>query len=85
MKKATFEKAGGFPSVPIGEDLFLLRQLIKHQNARVIMAKGAAVTSGRRWKTLGPLKTTWMNQLMLVGMALGISLKTLARLYRKPG
>ena len=49
------------------------------------MAKSAATTSGRRWKTLGPLKTTWMNQLMLAGIVLGIPLKTLARLYRWSG
>ncbi len=85
MKKATFEKAGGFPAVPIGEDLFLVRQLVKRQNARVTMTKGAAVTSGRRWKRRGPFKTTWINQLMLFGMALGVSRKTLSRLYRSSG
>ena len=83
MKKATFERAGGFPVVPIGEDLFLVRHLIKHENAKVFMAKGAAVTSGRRWKRLGPLKTTWINQMMLMGMTMGISLETLSRLYRR--
>ena len=83
MEKAIFEKAGGFPVVPIGEDLFLVRHLIKHENVKVLMAKGAAVTSGRRWKTMGPLKTTWINQLMLMGMTMGISLHTLSRLYRR--
>ena len=83
MKKAIFEKAGGFPVVPIGEDLFLVRHLSKHENVQVAMAAGAVVTSGRRWKTLGPLKTTWINQLMLMGMAMGISLQTLSRLYRR--
>jgi len=83
MKKAVFEKVGGFASVPIGEDLFLVRHLIKRENAHVMMAEGSAITSGRRWKTLGPFKTTCINQLMLLGMALGISLKTLSRLYRR--
>jgi uncharacterized protein len=83
MKKTIFERAGGFPVVPIGEDLFLVRHLIKHENVKVRIAKGAAVTSGRRWKTIGPLKTTWINQLMLMGMTMGISLQTLSRLYRR--
>ncbi|MCP4575159.1 MAG: DUF2064 domain-containing protein [Deltaproteobacteria bacterium] len=83
MKKSIFERAGGFPVVPIGEDLFLVRHLIKLENVKVRMAKGAAVTSGRRWKTIGPLKTTWINQLMLMGMTMGISLQTLSRLYRR--
>ena len=83
MKKSVFERVGGFPMVPIGEDLLLVRHLIKHENARVFLATGAAITSGRRWKTYGPLKTTWMNQLMLAGMAMGISPQTLSRLYRR--
>ena len=83
MKKSIFERAGGFPVVPIGEDLLLVRHLIKHKNVKVRMAKGAAVTSGRRWKTIGPLRTTWINQLMLMGMTMGISFRTLSRLYRR--
>ena len=83
MKKSVFERVGGFPMVPIGEDLLLVRHLIKHENVQVLSATGTAVTSGRRWKTLGPLKTTWVNQLMLAGMAMGISLETLSRLYRR--
>ena len=83
MKKSVFERVGGFPMVPIGEDLLLVRHLVKHENVRVLLATGTAVTSGRRWETYGPLKTTWMNQLMLAGMAMGISPQTLSRLYRR--
>ncbi len=83
MKKSTFEKIGGFPDVPIGEDLLLVRHLVHRENARVIITRRAAVTSGRRWKRLGPIRTTWINQLMLMGMAMGISSDTLSRLYRR--
>lgn len=83
MKKAIFKKVGGFPVVPIGEDLFLIRHLIKQENIKVRMVKGVAVTSGRRWKTTGIFRTTWINQLMLMGMAIGISLETLSRLYHR--
>ena len=79
MKKKHFDTLGGFPTVPIGEDLLLVRKCLK--NGRVVLTNTPAITSGRRWKKLGPLKTTWINQLMLVGMAMGISLRTLARLY----
>ena len=51
MKKSTFEKIGGFPVVPIGEDLLLIRHLIRQEKARVVIMRDAAVTSGRRWKT----------------------------------
>ena len=83
MKKSVFERVGGFPMVPIGEDLLLVRHLIKHENVQVLLATGTAVTSGRRWKTFGPLKTTWINLSVLAGMAMGISLQTLSRLYRR--
>ncbi len=83
MEKAVFERVGGFPMVPIGEDLLLVRHLIKHENVQMAMAAGSVVTSGRRWKTLGPLKTTWINLFVLMGMTMGISLKTLSRLYRR--
>ena len=83
MKRSIFERVGGFPMVPIGEDLLLVRHLVKHEKAQVLLTTGTAVTSGRRWKTLGPLKTTWINFSVLVGMAMGISLQTLSRLYRR--
>jgi rSAM/selenodomain-associated transferase 2/rSAM/selenodomain-associated transferase 1 len=76
-------KVGGFPEAPIGEDLLMVRHLIHRENARVIVTRRAAVTSGRRWKRLGPVRTTWINQLMLIGMAMGISPITLSRLYRR--
>ena len=84
MKRKVFERAGGFPVVPIGEDLLLVRHLIRHEKVQVFLATGTAVTSGRRWKTLGPLKTTWINLSMLTGMAMGVSLQTLFRLYQRP-
>ena len=83
MTKSTFEKIGGFPEVPIGEDLLLVRLLTKQEKAQVVVVGNAVITSGRRWRKLGPLRTTWINQLILSGMALRIDLKTLSRLYRK--
>ena len=83
MTKSTFEKIGGFPEVPIGEDLLLVRLLTKREKAQMVIVGKAVITSGRRWRKIGPLRTTWINQLILSGMALGIDLKTLSRLYRK--
>lgn len=83
MNKSIFEKIGGFPVVPIGEDLLLVRLLTKQEKAQVVIAANAATTSGRRWKKMGPLRTTWINQMILAGMALGIDRRTLSRLYQK--
>jgi hypothetical protein len=47
----------------------------------VVQARLAAPTSGRRWRRLGLVRTTLINQAMLAGHALGVSLERLARLY----
>ena len=80
VRKAVFQAVGGFPNMPIAEDLFFVRLVSKQ--GRISIAPACAVTSGRRWKDLGILKTSLINQFILAGFALGISPKTLAALYR---
>lgn len=40
-------------------------------------------TSGRRWQRLGLLRTTLINQAILLGHHLGVPPQTLARLYKR--
>lgn len=80
LRKSHFQAVGGFPEMPIAEDLFFVRLVSKQ--GRIAIAPAHAVTSGRRWKEVGLLRTTLINQVILAGFALGISPKTLARLYR---
>lgn len=81
LPKTTFEKAGGFPAVPIAEDLCLVRRL--GRLGRVALAPGAAVTSGRRWRRLGVWRTTLINCLIAIGCIAGVNPHRLAPLYRK--
>jgi rSAM/selenodomain-associated transferase 2/rSAM/selenodomain-associated transferase 1 len=81
VRKALFEQAGGFPTVPIAEDLFLVKELSRRGNVCIVPA--SAVTSGRRWEKLGVVRTTLINQIILAGLALNISLHTITRLYRR--
>jgi uncharacterized protein len=83
IRKALFEQAGGFRDVPIGEDFFLVKRLRRY--GRIAPAKASVTTSGRRWAGAGLLRTTWTNQVMLAGFALGISLSTLASIYGRQG
>jgi len=71
VRKSLFVAAGGFPEMPIAEDLFFVRLVSKQ--GRIAIAPAHAVTSGRRWKEVGLLRTTLINQLILAGFALGIS------------
>jgi len=82
VRKPVFHAFGGFPEVPIAEDLLFVRKLSKH--GRIRMAPGAAVTSARRWRSIGTLRTLMINQVILVGLALRISPHVLATLYRHP-
>jgi len=79
MRKSVFMQAGGFPDQPVLDDLVLLRRL--RQLGRITLAPASVTTSARRWQQLGILRTTLINQLMLVGMLAGISPRRLAMLY----
>lgn len=80
MRRATFERAGGFPVQPIMEDYALVRAARKL--GRIITRPEAAVTSGRRWKRHGVWKVTWINKLMILGYHLRIPPEKLAAFYR---
>jgi len=79
LRRQTFFKFGGFPQVPIAEDLFLVRRLMRA--GRIALAPGAAVTSGRRWQTLGIGRTTLVNSLIAFGCLAGVAPGRLTPLY----
>jgi hypothetical protein len=79
MRRSVFESVGGFPETPIAEDLFLVRRLSKLGS--ILISPEYAVTSGRRWQTLGLLRTTLINQIILAGCYLGVLPNVLASLY----
>jgi len=81
VRKRHFQAVSGFPQLPVAEDLFFVQLMSKQ--GRIAIAPAHAITSGRRWNEVGVLRTTLINQLILAGFALGISPKTLARLYRR--
>jgi rSAM/selenodomain-associated transferase 2/rSAM/selenodomain-associated transferase 1 len=82
VRRADFYRFGGFPETPIAEDLYLVRKMAR--NGRIALAPVAAVTSGRRWRRLGPLRTTLVNTLIAVGCLAGIPPQWLSPLYRLP-
>ena len=80
VRRSCFQAVGGFPEKPIAEDVFFVRLVSKR--GRIAIAPAQATTSARRWKEAGVLRTTLINQIILAGLALGISPRTLARFYR---
>ncbi|AFZ47855.1 glycosyl transferase family 2 [Cyanobacterium stanieri PCC 7202] len=81
MKKEIFETLGGFPEMPIMEDFALIKQLQKI--GKIKIADAAVVTSARRWQKLGVVKTTLINQIIIVGYYLRIDPHRLVKIYRQ--
>jgi hypothetical protein len=74
---------GGFADLPIIEDYEFAARL--RRRGRIVTVREAALTSGRRWQTLGVVRTTLRNQWMLAGYHLGVSPEKLATRYRTIG
>ncbi|HEY9639975.1 MAG TPA: TIGR04283 family arsenosugar biosynthesis glycosyltransferase [Coleofasciculaceae cyanobacterium] len=81
LKADTFRALGGFAALPIMEDFELVQRLKRF--GTVAIAPAAVITSGRRWQKLGILKTTLINQLVILGYFLKISPERIARWYRR--
>ncbi|CAK8715044.1 Glycosyltransferase 2-like domain-containing protein [Candidatus Electrothrix laxa] len=79
MRRETYFTAKGFPQQPLMEDVALVHRLKKL--GRIAIAQAHVTTSARRWQQHGLLKTTLINQLMLLGRAVGIPPQQLARFY----
>ena len=81
LRAERFKTLGGFTEIPIMEDVDLIHRL--RRQGPVVIAPLPAITSSRRWKNSGVLKTTLKNQIVLAAYWLGISPDCLARWYHK--
>lgn len=80
MMKNTFQSVGRFPEIPIMEDYALVKKLKK--KGKIILSQKSVITSARRWIKNGYLKTTFINQIMILGYHLGISYEKLQKTYK---
>ena len=79
LTRRLFQRAGGFPDLPIMEDCEMIRRL--RLLGRVALSPAPAVTSARRWRQRGLLATTGLNLLVVGAFYLGFSPAFLRRLY----
>ena len=82
LRRALFEELGSFADLPIMEDYELNQRLRKR--GRVATSSAAAITSGRRWKRLGVIRTTLINKIIITGYHFGVCPHKLASFYRRP-
>ncbi|MBU3937071.1 MAG: glycosyltransferase, partial [Proteobacteria bacterium] len=79
LAAARFQAMGGFREIPLLEDLDLVLRLRK--KGRLALLTTPALTSSRRWQRLGFVRTTVVNQMILLGFFFGIRPDRLARWY----
>jgi rSAM/selenodomain-associated transferase 2 len=81
VRRALFERLGGFPDVPLLEDVALVRAVRRTTSIRRLPSP--VVVSARRWKTEGPYRTWLRNSTLLIAYLLGAPPHRLARLHAR--
>jgi rSAM/selenodomain-associated transferase 2/rSAM/selenodomain-associated transferase 1 len=76
LRAETFSRLGGFPSIPLMEDVALVRRARRIGAIRIV--EEPALTSGRRWESVGVVRMTLINLGCALGSALGITPARLA-------
>jgi rSAM/selenodomain-associated transferase 2/rSAM/selenodomain-associated transferase 1 len=79
MFSNVFRQMGGFQNIPIMEDFELIRRF--QRIGEVLTLPVPVLTSPRRWLNHGVLKTTLINQMIVLSYFLGITPDTIFRLY----
>ncbi|MFW5717711.1 MAG: TIGR04283 family arsenosugar biosynthesis glycosyltransferase [Spirochaetota bacterium] len=79
--REAYEAAGGYPHVPIMEDVALMDRLAR-AGRRIVLLRPPARTSARRWETEGPVRTTLRNRRIMLAYRSGVSPQTLRVRYR---
>ncbi|MBM4327195.1 MAG: glycosyltransferase [Deltaproteobacteria bacterium] len=80
LRAGLFHRLGGFPDLPVMEDFELVRRA--RGQGKVRIASLPAVTSARRWGSLGVLRLTLVHQLILMARLVGSSPRVISWLAR---
>ena len=81
IRRADFYQIGGFPDIPIMEDMGFSRKL--RRLGKTTLVEPGIHISPRRWQKNGIVRTTLTNWFITALYFLGISPHQLARLYRQ--
>jgi rSAM/selenodomain-associated transferase 2/rSAM/selenodomain-associated transferase 1 len=79
MTREIFEQTGGYPEIPFMDDFEFVGKL--RGMGKIRIAPTPAQTSPRRWIKLGAFRTTFINQVVLIGYRLGVKPEKLKRWY----
>ncbi|MFQ5952211.1 MAG: TIGR04283 family arsenosugar biosynthesis glycosyltransferase [Candidatus Omnitrophota bacterium] len=79
VKKDTFLRIGGFPDVPIMEDVLFTRKLRK--SGKTLILDDRILASPRRWEKKGVVETIFLYSMMNVLFWLGFPLRRIRNLH----
>lgn len=80
VRRRTFAAVGGFPEIPLFEDLELARRLQQHGRFRFLPQY--VTTAARRFERNGPLRQQLRNAYLWLHYLRGTNPRTLTHLYR---
>jgi rSAM/selenodomain-associated transferase 2 len=80
-RRTAFLEAGGFPDVPLMEDVAFFRRL--RRCGRVVYSNKRIAVSARRYESVGPLRLTSAYGLIATLYVFRVPLSALARIYRR--
>ena len=79
VKRDVLEKCGGVPDVPLMEEFELCKKLCAH--GRITLARGTVLTSARKFREEGMLRTYWRMAQCTLRYWLGTSPEKLVEIY----
>jgi rSAM/selenodomain-associated transferase 2 len=79
VRRAAFEAAGGYPDIPLMEDVALSKGLRRRGAPACLRER--VITSGRRWERHGMLRTIVLMWRLRLAYAMGADPRRLARRY----
>ncbi len=80
VRRALFERLGGFTERELFEDIDLCRRL--KRAAPMAVPAGRVITSARRWRADGPWRTSFLMWAMKLAYLAGVPSHRLVRFYR---
>ena len=84
ISRTTYEAAGGYPNIPLMEDVALARILARIPGARPVAMPLAIRTSAARYQRDGWIRRGGRNLWLLLRYLSGANPEALARAYRTP-
>ena len=79
IRRRIFDKLGGYPLLPLFEDLAFSRHL--RQEGKTVVLPKRVFTSARRWKEKGILRGSLRNMILFFLYGIGVSPERLSKFY----